>query len=660
MQEFIRVIRNKKTILFALILLLVNVTFCLFQCNDSKEITLTDEALTEYLADYPEFLAETKDIVSNMQGISLFADKTAFARRNIEKTSRDYGALDGIVLESGENRGIVIYTRFQLTHFLVLGFLVYLVLRFQEEEKKGLQLLVRSTTRGRIPLLLWRVGILLFGAAAVSILLYGSTFIVVQLRYPGADLGRAIQSVPEFLKCTYKFTIGEYILFDIFSKALGAFLVGLLFYALSVLLAPVASLVVFLVVLLLEYIAYLTIVPTSALAGIKYVNLCAMLFGRDSILRYLNLNFFGRPVQLLTLQFWVTGLLILVLPVLSVFACAGNRARTVGGLSSRLDKMLAWFSRHRRPVSGFTWEARKLLGKQKGLVILMLAAYLAYSASLESRYADLRNPYEMMWYEEFAGPITTDSVAAMEQTMEDMETERIKRLEKIVKIKERMEKLGPNDPAMAYVSNELSYQEEKLWEVEMKIAGLTQVMPHAYSGLEYTLETGIELWLLEPYTYQLLLVNDNKTYERNRLYILLAVVAAFSGSMAYEYKAKMEPVLRTSYRGKRTVVYKTLLVVFWSAITALGIHMIQFVQIGKVFPYHAMEYPVQSIECMRSFPFLVPIGTFLVLLYSWRCLYAVGMGILAMIVSRLVKDRVACIALCTAGILVPVFLMAVF
>ena len=519
---------------------------------------------------------------------------------------------------------------------------------------------MRSAMRGRIPLLLWRIGILLFGAAAISVLLYGSTFVVVQLRYPGADLGRAIQSVPEFMKCTYRFTIGEYILFDVFSKALGAFLAGLLFYALSTLFPPVSALVVFLVVLLSEYISYLTIVPTSALAGIKYINLCAILFGRDGFLYYLNLNFFGRPVLLLTLQLGFAGLALLVLPAVSMFACAGNRARTVGGLASRLDKILAWFSRKRRPVGGFTWEARKLLGKQKGLVILVLAAYLAYSASLESRYADLRNPYEMMWYEEFAGPITEESVAAMEQTLADMEEDRQKLEESIAKTKERMLKLGPNDPAIAYVSRELSEKEERLWELKMKISGLNLVMPHAYSGLEYSLETGMELWLLEPYTYQLLLVNDKKTYERNRLYILLAVVAAFSGSMAYEYKAKMEPVLHTSYRGKRTIVYKTLLVVLCSAITAFGIHMIQFVQIGKEFPYHAMEYPAQSIECMRSFPFAISIAAYLVLLYSWRCLYAAAMGLLTMTVSRLVKDRVACIALCTAGILVPVFLMAVF
>ncbi|MBQ8632173.1 MAG: hypothetical protein IJ420_01040 [Lachnospiraceae bacterium] len=663
MREFLRVIWNKKTILFALILLLINVTFCLFQCNDSKEITLTGDALTEYLNGYDDFLAETMDNVSGMLGNSLFAKQDSFARKNIEKSAVDYGALSGLVPEEGENRGIVIYTRFQLTHFLVLGFVIYLVLRFLEEEKKGLQLLVRSTALGRIPLLLWRVGTLLFGAAAISFLLYGSTLLVVQLRYPGADLGRAIQSVPEFLKCTYQISIREYLFYDMLCKALAASVTGLLLYALSVFTTPMVALVAFSVAVGLEYLCYLTIVPTSVLAGVKYVNLCAMLVGRDGFINYLNLNFFGKPILILELQLWFALLLLIVLPLLGLIACAGNRAKTVGALASRLDKILAWFSRHRRPVGGFTWEARKLLGKQMGFVILLLAAYLAYSASLESRYADLRNPYEMMWYEEFAGPITEDSVAAMEQTMADMEEDRLKLEASIARLKERLTKLmmeKPGDPAISYVSQELEKREDQLMELLKKMAGLNIVLPRAYSGLEYTLETGRELWLLEPYTYQLLLENDSKTYERNRLYILLAVVAAFSGCMAYEYKAKMEPVLRTSYRGKRTVVYKMVIVVLCSAVTALGIHMIQFVQIGKVFPYHSMDCPVQSIECMRDFPFSISITGYLCLLYGWRCLYAAAMGLFTMLVSRLVKDRVACIALCAAGLLVPVFLSAVF
>ena len=660
MREFTRVILNKKTILFLLVLLMANVTFCLFQCNDSKEITLTGEALKEYLSGYPQYLKETRENVTFLQGISLFEDEDSFALKNIRKTAADYQVLEKITVESGENRGIVIYTRFQLTNFLLLGFVLYLVLRFTEEQKKGLQLLVRSTVGGRIPLLLKRVGILGFGTLLAAVLLYGSTLLVVLLRYPGADLGRAIQSVPEFIKCVYPVSVGEYLALDICNKVFGGVLIGMLLFGLSTVLSSGAAMAVFLMALTLEYICYTVIVPTSEWAGVKFLNVCAMLFGRDGFLSYLNLNFFGKPALLLKGQFLLGMVFLAGLVIVSLVACARSRSQTVGVLAYRLERIAAWYSRHRRPVSGFVWEARKILFKQKGLAILALAAYLAFSSSLEFRYADLRNPYEMMWYEEFAGPITKASVACMEDVRTDLAAEREKLLENIAQINERLAKLGPSDPARMWIGGDLSEKEERLGEVNNQLAGLNKVLVPAHSGLEYSLETGKELWLLEPYTYHLLLENDEKTYERNRLYVLLAVIGTFSGVMAYESKAKMEPVLRTAYRGNRTLWYKCILVVFFSAVTALGIHMIQFVQIGQSFPYHGMEYPVQSIECMREFPLPVSIFWYLILLYGWRCLYTAGMGLLVMSVSKLVKDRVACIAVCTAGLLLPVFLMVIF
>ena len=115
-------------------------------------------------------------------------------------------------------------------------------------------------------------------------------------------------------------------------------------------------------------------------------------------------------------------------------------------------------------------------------------------------------------------------------------------------------------------------------------------------------------------TYYLLFKNDYRTYQRNRMYILIAVITAFSGCMAYENKSHMEQTLHTLYKGRNTVVNKLIIVALFSALTALGIHMIQFIQIGRAFPYHAMNYPVQSIEFLREFSLDISIRGYLCLL----------------------------------------------
>lgn len=657
MHEFSRVMLNRRTLLFLLLLLFFNVTFCLYQCNDSKEITPTGQELLEYLEEYPEYVKRTQQNVELMQGVALFEDNNSFARKNIRKTAEDYQRLEGISLTFGENRGVVVYSRFGLTNFLLLAAAVFLVLRFTEEQKKGLHLLIRTTVRGRIPLLLERVGILCFGMCVFACLLYGSTLAVVSVLYPGADLGRTIQSVPEFMKCGYPISIGEYLLNDILFKAVAGVLAGMLLLTLSAVLPSGVAMAGFLLLMSLEYLFYLTIVPTSSFANLKFINICALLFGRDAYTGYLNLNFFGRPVLMGKLQLSLLLLLFAVMTAICLTACAKNRRQSFELLTRLMERLSAWYSRHRRCPGVLVWEARKILIRQKGLLILFLAGYLAYSASLESCYIDLRNPYEMMWYEKYDGPLSQEKVGDMETELGEMEQRREKLLEDCDRLQEKIRANYGNPDFCRKLEEELSKKEKEAEELREMIAGLSKVQAQAVSGVEYMEQTGKQLWLLEPYTYHLLLKNDVKTYQRNRWYVLVAVIGAFSGCMAYENKYHTESTMHTLYRGRRTVLYKILIVTVFSAATALCIHMIQFIQIGKEFAYHAMDHPVQSIECMRQFPLDVTIRGYLCLLYGWRCLYAAAAGLVVMGIGYLSKDRVTCLAASVAALLLPVFLV---
>ena len=659
MHEFLRVIINRRTLLLFLLVLFLNITFCIYQCNDSKEITLTEEALQEYLDNYPEYLKQTQQNVTLLQGLSLYKNGNQFAIKNIQKTAKDYEKLQGIELTAGENRGITIYSGFSLTHFLVLAFAVFLVIRFTEEQKKGLHLLVRTTAKGRNMLLLNRIEILCICMFMEAFVLYGSNLVVVSVLYPGAEWGRAIQSVPEFMKCMYGISIGQYLVWDILLKAFAGILVGMLLLTLSVLLSTTAAMVCFIVIMSLEYILYITIIPTSVLAGLKYLNICGIMFGREGFINYLNLDFLGHPVELNLMQTGISIALFITLTAVSLIICCRTKHSSNGRLAIWLDRIASWYSRHRLCPGGFIWEARKLLIYQKGLIILILAGYLAYSAAMEYRYADLRNPYEMMWYEEYAGPLSYDKLEAMNTKLSKLE----RRLEWLIKECERLsEKLMEyyDDPMqMQMISSKISDYQEEIVELQKTISGLQKVKEQAEAGLEYMEKTGKELWLLEPYTYHLLLKNDYRTYQRNCMYILIAIIGAFSGCMAYENKYHMESMLHTLYRGRRTILDKLLIVACFSALTALGIHMIQFVQIGKAFAYHAMDYPVQSIECMRSFPINVTIRGYLCLLFGWRCLCSAAAGALVAGISYITKDRVTCLAVCAGVMVLPVFLISI-
>ena len=117
MHELLRVVLNRRTLLLFFLALFLNITFCIYQCNDSKDITLMGGDLRQYIDSYHGYLEQTQQNVTLLQGLSLYGKVDSFALRNIQKTSKDYGKLTDIQIAEGENRGITIYSRFKLTHF---------------------------------------------------------------------------------------------------------------------------------------------------------------------------------------------------------------------------------------------------------------------------------------------------------------------------------------------------------------------------------------------------------------------------------------------------------------------------------------------------------------------------------------------------------------
>ena len=260
----------KRIMLLLSLLIFLNVTFCFYQCNDNTTNTMEEEEYTEYLQSYPQYLKETRQSADSLQNVPFFRDFASFAARNIRKTVEDYGALDGVTPEYGENRGIVTFLNFQLTDILFLVFGASLILRFHKEKKTGMYLLVRTTARGRMPMVLARIAVYCVGMAVSAVLLYGSTIAVVSVMYPNAMPGRAIQSIPEFMQCAYPITIAEYLVGSICLKYLAGLLFGLLLFALQGMFHSSLSAFVFLLPMTGEYLLYQLLLPTSTWSVLKY------------------------------------------------------------------------------------------------------------------------------------------------------------------------------------------------------------------------------------------------------------------------------------------------------------------------------------------------------------------------------------------------------
>lgn len=660
MYELKRVIFSKLNILSALLLVILNIIFAVYTCSDVKQITETGETLASYEERYESFLNGTGKSAKTLLSMAIFSSEDSYVRKNIEKTAEDYAKLEGITVTPGENRAVVLFSTFELPGILLLVYIVFLVVAFTAEKRSGLTGLVRSTAGGRARLSFKRLGILTGAVFVMSALLSAGSLAVFSVCYPGTLWNSPIQSVPEFMKCPFVLTVSEYAAVATLQRAAAALVLGLILYVLLKFTGTGLAGTLFGAAIALEYLFYKLIVPTSVLCGFRYINLYQMLLKRDCFTEYNNVNVFGHPVALLKYLFALAGMLCALLGATvilgdSTAVCARN-----GRLSRLADRVREFADRHKPCGHRFTWEIRKVMFDQGGIIILAVVVYLAVSASNGADYKDMRSSYERYWYDYFAGELTGERIGEIHSTY-DKETTRLERMlrnrERLLTQIARVAEAGGNTDSLWSSYSTLEY---KIEIKNLEVNGLEAVMQQVQTEEEWMKEHDIVLELVEPYSYTLLLEHDYRTTGQNRLYIAIAIICALSGIMAFEYKAGMEMQLKTLLKGRRAVTRnKILIALAVSVLTSLGIHMIQFVQIGRAYGYEHLGAPAQCIPCIAGFPLPVSIRGYLIILYAARCLAAAGAGLATMAVGRLTKDRVLTLTVCVFTMIVPLVILNV-
>ena len=658
MLELKRILWNGKTMLLFGILLLLHGIFFVFQCNGEKSITPTGEELTAYIDGYDDYMLSVQENVVMMKENPLFSADDSFVYRNLIKTGEDYAKISDVVPVEGENRGVMAVFQFTLSTFILLLTGVYIVLCFLAERQKGLYLLVRCTERGRTMLSLQRIGILCLGVFSAAVILYGSIFVISSVIFPGCDMGRPVQSIPELGSVIGRYSIGEYLLLYILRKTFGCLFACLLLYFCMSLFRSSFCVVAFFLLMLGEYALYAFIIPTGKWSVLKYINLYTYTFCGTDYAHYYNLNVFGNPLNIVG----TSDLFVLVGTVVMVLVCMLQYARQYPRSEYRtlkiIEKMRVFVSWHKPSCSLMTWELKKVMLSQKGLFIMAILIYLAYSASVESNYMDFRSKYVTHWYQDFAGEITEESVQRMYDTRKELEDKIEMWRESLIKQEQyKMEHLMTGkDTGM--IERFIRDLQDAIQENERQIKGLNVVLLQAEDGLAYSQKTGNTVMLIDSGAYELLLHNDKQTIMRNYLYTLLTVVLVMSGIMACEKAAHMEMVLHTLYRGRlQTVVRKIVILLVVCIVTTLSIHLVQYFQIGKVLAFTDKEVLAQSIPCVRNFPFAITIQQYLYFIYGARVMMAVLMGGVVMYISSKFS-RITTLAFGVFLLIVPMGLVA--
>ncbi len=327
-----------------------------------------------YQVEFDARLQAIRSKAENLSTVSIFAG-SPYSQANVRKTAADYARLEGLSLTLGLDRPVLALMENGKSDFLVGIWMLAVVYAFLAERRRGLWNVVCASPRGRGALPAWRLAALGLGAVlGVSAITLTELLLSYSIHGGIQELGRYVQSIELFFGFTYPMTIGQFWLFYLGIRTLGAFVLGLVMCLMFEVFSDRR---------MAEAVLGGELAMTKVAGGegyLRVINLFSFLQPRNLVTDYENLNLFGKPVGQLTLVAWA-ALVLSVLSVTVIFWRYARRRPTDG--YAWLDKLSQWFTNLMAPLGYHTGLLRhtfhQIFSVGRGAVILLAALAVGFT-----------------------------------------------------------------------------------------------------------------------------------------------------------------------------------------------------------------------------------------------------------------------------------------
>ena len=255
----------------------------------------SDIAKVEGYRDYLDKIAIT---ARNYGKMSIFGNNDEFSGQNIKKTAEIYASLPEIKTEPGPTRGIVMASQYSGSFVLSLLFIVYIVFSLVIKEKEiGSLNLTMATKLGHVDHGLSKLLVCLLASVIITLVLEAENWIIASFTYSLGDMGRSIQSIPEYQPCIFNVSIRGFIVMSVCLKAVCVYLFATILFFFSCSSRNLPGLVLKLTAVFgSEGVLYYAVLGNSIWSLLKYINIFCGLNAHELLGNYMNLNFFGKPV----------------------------------------------------------------------------------------------------------------------------------------------------------------------------------------------------------------------------------------------------------------------------------------------------------------------------------------------------------------------------
>lgn len=600
---------------------------CLRQLIDSKTSFRSDpdvydamyaysqiQSQYQYLNSYEAYLEKIDADVEKLQVVSFFSDPNSAGYKNTVKTAEDFAAMKGVTLTPGHDLAVTKVFDDSLADYSILLLLGLVCGLFLSERKSGLWPAIHAASGGRAKLAGKRVGILLITAFVGTFAIVGSKILLSGWLYNGLDeWNRVLQSIPMFQNTPVPMTVGEFWMLYLLVKALGAFWISLVLWAVLSAISNLGLALCALGLLVGAEYACTAILPSSLFAILRYCNIFSYVNYLDVFRNYLNLSFFGNLIT-------GSALVLVLLPFLTA-------------LFIWLD---LWIAAHKKPVSAenpllqmvdkfrkkidpvvsrgnlTVMEFKKVLIKRKGIVLLVILVVVLMNMMPPSKEYNPLSMYLQFYEEKYAGPITEDTVAALQAEMESaMESDRVS----------------------------------------------------ALSQLIFQCENGPEgAWLVPTNPYDAMWSDNLNNYHRTTaLTAMLFLILILANIGSQERQSNMTIQLYSSPLGRGTLWRKKLLVsmtmatLIWAMVYGRELQLITKFY-GSI---RCLAAPMKSLEFFADWSWNGNIGVALVLYYGLKLISMWAISQVCMLLSGLSQKNQTAILLCIGVLLVPAALTAI-
>lgn len=613
-----------------------------------EAIEKNDYEMLSYQTEYfNEYAIYCETIVKNAERMLGNVEAGSYSQQNIIKTVEDFKDTADIKLTYGIDERIISFTNFGITDYLILAFLVYIIVRYFEGRRTGLEMVVRAGAKGRFGLTISRIGILAADSVAVTGIFYFVQYLLTSFLY-GFEDDRLIQSVSVFKECNIVMTEGQFFIVYALMKAIALLTFSMLiWFIMHIFQSMMVSVAALAVIFACQYIIYDKIQYTSHYVTAKFINLFSWLDVKNLFAKYFNIDIFGIPVgirELFFLSIIIIGSLAFVIVLREVF-CYGKIELTF--IKRIYTKLLAFIDRHRRQGFIFTWELKKVLIKGRGIIVLIIVMIIAkdyivdtdlqlsYGGSLKSDYY-IKYGYDVS--EEMYNDISSakneynKAVEEYEEAVKEYDADKINRAD-----------------LLAYETklSEKSQRQEFFLQVEQDIA-----------YVEGMRENGKNAMLITRDSYDYLFAKNNHIVDlRKMIIVLLAAIFLLGGIFTADRQTGAMNLIKAAGKGRKTLFYSKIGTgILLVTLCSVAMFFVELYNIWKIYGFVGLECPAYSFYLFEKLPFGISMGAFILLWYVCRWLVIMSVCMIIMCISGMAKSATASMWISIGLLAIPAFL----